>query len=91
MYSPWDCPGNRRYSVGMRVCYESFFSRAFQRARNASSYIITRDRLIRFSVVAVYQRNDSSGVSLVIQPDQSIMQIIEKESRVSSARNAPGA
>ena len=67
------------------------FLRAFRRARNASSYIITSDRLIRFSVVAVYQRNDSNVVSLAIQPDQSVIQIIENESRVSNARNAPGA
>jgi hypothetical protein len=53
--------------------------------------MITRDRLIRFNVVAAYQRNASNGVSRVIQPDQSIMQIIENESRVSNARKAPGA
>ena len=50
-----------------------------------------RERLIRFNVVAEYHRNDSKEVSLVIQPDQSVMQMIENESRVSNARNAPGA
>jgi hypothetical protein len=50
----------------------------------------TSERLIRFMVVAEYQRYDSKGESLVIQPDQSIVQRILNVRRVSKARNSIG-
>ena len=50
----------------------------------------TRERLIRFRVVAEYHRINSKGVSFVIQPDQSIAQIITNVRRVSIARKAIG-
>lgn len=55
-----------------------------------SLYIETRERLIRFRVVAEYHRINSKGVSFVIQPDQSIAQIIPNVRRVSIARKTNG-
>jgi hypothetical protein len=49
-----------------------------------------RDKLIRFMLVAEYHRYDSKSVSLAIQPDQSMIQIIENVRRVSNARNIMG-
>jgi hypothetical protein len=50
----------------------------------------TKERLIRFKVVAEYHRYDSKRESLPIQPDQSIAQRILKVRRVSKARNIMG-
>jgi hypothetical protein len=50
----------------------------------------TMERLIRFRVVAVYHRYDSKIVSFVIQPDQSMVQIIPKVRSVSIPRKTPG-
>jgi hypothetical protein len=50
----------------------------------------TRQRLIRFRVVAEYHRITSKGVSFVIQPDQSIAQIIPNVRIVSIARKTNG-
>lgn len=50
----------------------------------------TTDRLIKCNVAAPYQRYNSAGVSVVIQPDQSMKQMMENESSVSSARNTIG-
>jgi hypothetical protein len=55
-----------------------------------SLYIDTRERLIRFKVVAEYHRINSKGVSFVIQPDQSIAQIIPNVRSVSIARKTNG-
>ena len=50
----------------------------------------TRERLIRFRVVAEYHMINSKGVSLVIQPDHSIAQIITNVRRVSIVRKTTG-
>lgn len=50
----------------------------------------TMERLIRFRVVAVYHRYDSKIVSFVIQPDQSMAQMIPNVRSVSIARKTPG-
>jgi hypothetical protein len=50
----------------------------------------TSERLIRFRVVAAYQRNNSKGVSVVIHPDQSMAQMIPNVRSVSIARKIIG-
>ena len=55
-----------------------------------SWYRETTERLIRFRVVAPYHRDCSTSVSLVIHPDQSIIQIIANVRSVSRARKTPG-
>ena len=51
---------------------------------------LTSERLIRFMVVAVYQRAASAGFKRTIHPDQRAVQMIVKVMRVSIERKSVG-
>ena len=52
--------------------------------------MLTREMLMRFSVVAAYHRYDSIVVRFLIQPDHRTKHMIEKERKVSIARKSLG-
>ena len=52
--------------------------------------MLTREMLMRFSVVAAYHKYDSVVFRFLIQPDHRTKQMMEKERNVSMVRKSLG-